>query len=107
MTTRRIPFADLSLQWREIREETLPVIENLFAESAFCLGRYVEGFERDIAAFLEVKHAIGVSSGTAALHVATVAAGIGPGDEVLVPAHTFIATLWGVIYAGARPVLCD
>jgi len=54
-----------------------------------------------------VAHAIGVNSGTSALHLALIVAGIGPGDEVLLPSHTFIATAWAVLYVGATPVLCD
>jgi dTDP-4-amino-4,6-dideoxygalactose transaminase len=103
----RIPFNDLSLQWREIARGAKLDFDEVFASSAFCLGPQVDAFEREIAEFLGVAHAIGVNSGTSALHLAMVAANIGPGDEVLVPAHTFIATVWGVIYVGARPVLCD
>ncbi len=102
-----VPFNDLSLQWQEIVEPAQAELAELFANSAFSGGRYVEAFERDIAGFLGTPHAIACSSGTAALHLAMVAAGIGPGDEVLVPAHTFIATLWPVLYVGATPVLCD
>ena len=103
----RIPFNDLSLQWREIARGAKLDFDEVFASSAFCLGPQVDAFEREIAEFLGVAHAIGVNSGTSALHLAMVAANIGPGDEVLVPAHTFIATVWGVIYVGATPVLCD
>lgn len=105
--TAGIPFNNLALQWREISPEANADIAELFVNSAFCQGRYVEAFERDIAAWLDTPHAIAVSSGTAALHLAMLAAGVQPGDEVLVPAHTFIATIWGVLYAGATPVLCD
>jgi dTDP-4-amino-4,6-dideoxygalactose transaminase len=103
----RIPFNDLAIQWREISREALRDFDEVFAKSAFCLGPQVEAFESEIADFLDVAHAIGVNSGTSALHLAMVAADIGPGHEVLVPAHTFIATLWGVVYVGATPVLCD
>src|ERR1700730_8421939 len=103
----RIPFNDLAIQWREISREALRDFDEVFANSTFCLGPQVDAFEREIAEFLGVAHAIGVNSGTSALHLAMVAANIGPGDEVLVPAHTFIATVWGVIYVGATPVLCD
>ena len=82
-------------------------IAQLFVNSAFSHGRYVEALEYDIAAWLDTPHAIAVSSGTAALHLAMLAAGVRPGDEVLVPAHTFIATIWCVLYVGATPVLCD
>ena len=105
--TSFVPFADLSIQWRQIRERALPDIERLFEASAFCLGPWVTEFESRIAAMLGTRHAVAVSSGSAALHLAVLAAGIGPGDRVLVPAHSFIGTLWGVVYAGAIPVFCD
>jgi dTDP-4-amino-4,6-dideoxygalactose transaminase len=102
-----VPFNDLSLQWRQIATEVRRDFEAVFETSAFCLGPQVEAFERDAAAYLDVPHAIAVKSGTAAMHLAMVAADIGPGDEVLVPSHTFVATIWGVLYVGATPVLCD
>jgi dTDP-4-amino-4,6-dideoxygalactose transaminase len=98
---------DLGCQWREIAADVLPEVQELFERSAFCLGPYVERFEDAFAAYLGVKHAVGVNSGTSALHLAYLAAGIGPGDRVLVPAHTFVATAWGLRYAGAVPVFCD
>jgi dTDP-4-amino-4,6-dideoxygalactose transaminase len=107
VTDQSVPFNDLSVQWREIADEVRRDFEGVFATSAFCLGPHVEAFEREVAAYLGVPHAIGVNSGTSALHLAVLAANLGPGDEVLVPAHTFIATLWAPIYAGATPVLCD
>ncbi len=64
-------------------------------------------FEEAFAAYLGVKHAVGVNSGTSALHLAYLVAGIGPGDRVLVPGYTFVATAWGVRYLGATPVFCD
>ncbi len=102
-----VPFVDLACQWAEIRDATLPEIDALFASSAFVLGPWVARFEREIADYLGVRHAVGVGSGTAALHIAFAAAGIGPGDRVLVPAHTFIGSIWGLLYLGAEPVLCD
>jgi dTDP-4-amino-4,6-dideoxygalactose transaminase len=102
-----VPFNDLSIQWREIAEDIRPHIEALFVRGTFSQGPDAEAFERDVGAYLDVPHAIGVNSGTSALHLAVVAAGIGPGDDVLVPSHTFIATIWAVIYAGANPILCD
>jgi dTDP-4-amino-4,6-dideoxygalactose transaminase len=105
--SERIPFNDLALQWREISSQALREFEEVFAKSAFCLGPHVDAFEKEIADFLGVEHAVAVNSGSSALHLAVVTANLGPGDEVLVPAHTFIATLWGVIYVGATPVLCD
>jgi dTDP-4-amino-4,6-dideoxygalactose transaminase len=71
------------------------------------LGEEVDGFEREFAAYCGVGHAVGVSSGTRALTLALIAAGIGPGDEVVVPAHAPITSALGVLHAGATPVLCD
>ena len=105
--TKRIPFADLSRQWKQIADAAIPDIHALFESSAFCLGPWVEQFEAEMAKYLGVRHAIGVNSGTSALHLAMIAAGIGPGDKVMAPAHTFIATLSPALYIGAVPVLCD
>jgi len=103
----RVPFTDLSIQWRQIEEKALPDIHRLFETGAFSLGPFVAQFEQAAGEYLGIAHAIGVNSGTSALHLALIAAGIGPGDKVLVPSHTFIATAWGVLYVGATPVLCD
>jgi dTDP-4-amino-4,6-dideoxygalactose transaminase len=103
----RVPFADLSLQWKEIERAARADIDTLFGTSSFCLGPFVERFDAAIADYLEVHHAIGVNSGTSALHLALIAAGVRAGDKVLVPANTFIATVWAVLYVGAVPVLCD
>jgi dTDP-4-amino-4,6-dideoxygalactose transaminase len=102
-----VPFNDLAIQWQEIEDEVRLELQALFERSAFSAGPFVKAFEDDIAGYLGVKHAIAVNSGTSALHLATLAADIGPGDEVLVPSHTFIATLWGLLYVGATPILCD
>jgi dTDP-4-amino-4,6-dideoxygalactose transaminase len=102
-----VPFTDLSFQWRQIEAKVLPDIHRLFEQSAFCLGPFVERFEQAAADYLGIAHAVGVNSGTSALHLALIAAGIGPGDKVLIPSFTFIATAWAVLYVGATPVLCD
>ena len=102
-----VPFVDLSIQWDQIEGEVMPDLAKLFKTSAYCLGPWATAFESQIAEYLGVKHAIAVSSGSAALHVATIAAGIKRGDKVLVPAHTFIGTIWGLLYEGAIPVFCD
>jgi dTDP-4-amino-4,6-dideoxygalactose transaminase len=103
----RVPFSDLSPQWREIADAARADIETLFATSCFCLGPFVDRFEAAVADYLGVSHAIGVNSGTSALHLALIAAGVRPGDKVLLPANTFIATVWAVLYVGAVPVPCD
>ena len=106
-TSARIPFSDLSLQWEIIKDGVMPELERLFETSAYVLGPNVERFEKNFAEYIGVRHAIAVNSGTSALHLATLAAGIGPGDKVLLPSHTFVATAWSVVYAGAQPVFCD
>lgn len=103
----KVPFVDLSLQWNELRATLLPELEALFEASAFSAGPWVARFEEAIAAYLEVPHAVAVNSGTSALHLAVITAGLRPGDRVLVPSHTFIGTVWGLIYHGAVPLLCD
>jgi dTDP-4-amino-4,6-dideoxygalactose transaminase len=102
-----VPFSDLGWQWRQIRAAALPELARLFEAGAFCLGPWTERFEAEIAEYLGVAHAVAVNSGTSALHLAVKVAGIGRGDKVLVPAHTFIGTVWGLLYEGATPVLCD
>jgi dTDP-4-amino-4,6-dideoxygalactose transaminase len=102
-----VPFTDLSFQWRQIEAKALPDIRRLFEQSTFCLGPFVERFEQAISDYLGIPHAIGVNSGTSALHLALIAAGIGPGDKVLIPSFTFVAAAWAVLYVGATPVLCD
>jgi len=102
-----VPFTDLSFQWRAIESAAMPDIKALFGASAYSLGPWVEKFERDVGRYLNVEHAIAVNSGTSALHLAAIVAGLGPGDEVLVPANTFVASAWAVRYVGAVPVFCD
>lgn len=103
----RVPFSNLSIQWRQVRADVMPDLERLFEQSAFCLGPWVEKFEKAVAAYLGAHYVVGVNSGTSALHLSLIAAGIRPGDHVLIPANTFIATAWAVLYAGGVPVLCD
>jgi dTDP-4-amino-4,6-dideoxygalactose transaminase len=103
----RVPFADPSLQWKKIADVARADLDTLFATSSFFLGPFVDRFETAVADYFEVRHAIGVNSGTSALHLAMIAAGVHAGDKVLVPANTFIATVWAVLYIGAVPVLCD
>ncbi|OCP19869.1 MULTISPECIES: DegT/DnrJ/EryC1/StrS family aminotransferase [unclassified Ensifer] len=102
-----VPFVDLSIQWNQVRADVMPDVERLFEANAFCLGPWASEFERRIADYLGARHAVAVSSGSAALHLAVIAAGIRRGDKVLVPAHTFIGTVWGLLYEGAIPVFCD
>ena len=103
----RIEFMDLSRQMAAHKTEYLAAVERVMDETAFSGGPYEAQFERDFAAYCDVPAAAAVSNGTHALFLAMKALGIGPGDEVIVPADTFIATAWGVSYNGATPVFAD
>jgi dTDP-4-amino-4,6-dideoxygalactose transaminase len=102
-----VPFMALSRQHAPLGDELREAFDRVMAADAFILGTEVDAFENDFAQFCEVEHCVGVASGTAALELALAAAGVGPGDEVIVPAHTFIATVLAVIHIGATPVFCD
>jgi dTDP-4-amino-4,6-dideoxygalactose transaminase len=103
----RVPFTRLDNGNPELLAELLDVVAGVAANAAFTLGAEVEGFESEFAAWCEAEHAIGVSSGTAALELALLGLGIGPGDEVIVPTNSFIATAEAVSATGATPVLVD
>lgn len=103
----RVPLIDLSAQYQTIRTEVDNAIAEVLASCQFILGPNVEMLEREISAYLGVKHAVGVGSGTDALLLVLKAYGIGPGDEVIVPAYTFFATVEAVMLVGATPVLVD
>jgi dTDP-4-amino-4,6-dideoxygalactose transaminase len=98
-----VPFLDLSLQHKAIRGQVLAALADTYDATRFCLGRDVEEFEKNFAAALGYPRVLGMNSGTSSLHVASVCAGVGPGDEVIVPAFTFISSAWGVCYTGAAP----
>src|SRR4051812_33635875 len=103
----RVPFVDLTRQHAPIEEELRAAFDRVVATNGFILGEEVAAFEADFAEYCDAAHCVGVASGTAALTLMMLASGIGPGDEVVVPAHTFIASALGVIHAGAKPVFCD
>lgn len=103
----KVPFLDLAQQHAGLRAEILAGIAAAYDGSRFCLGRDVEDFERHFCAALGYPHAVAMNSGTSPLHVASLLAGFGPGDEVITTPFTFISTAWGISYAGARPVFCD
>lgn len=105
--TREVPFVDLKRQHDQLSGELRAALDGVVMRNGFILGEDVERFEEEFAAFCDAGHCVGVSSGTAALTLALSAAGIGAGDEVIVPAHTYIASALGVVHAGATPVLCD
>lgn len=102
-----IPFVDLKAQYRAIKPEVSAAIERVLESCEFTLGSEVAAFETEFAAYCGAAHGIGVNSGTSALHLALLAAGIGPGDEVITVPFTFIATVSAIHYTGARPVFVD
>src|SRR5688572_2219635 len=103
----QIPFVDLQAQHHPLKEEIAQAIETIITDCNFILGQQVSAFEEAFARFIEVKHAIGVSDGLSALKLTLTALGVGHGDEVILPANTFIATALAVVQAGATPVLID
>jgi dTDP-4-amino-4,6-dideoxygalactose transaminase len=102
-----IPCLDLKEQHQSIKQELFAKWEQVFEKTAFSGGPFVEEFEKIFAPYCNAKYAVGVSNGTTALHLAMLALGIGQGDEVIIPADTFIATAWGPSHAGATPVFVD
>ena len=103
----RIPVLDLRPQTAELKPQLLEGFGRILDKNAYCLGPEVEAFERDFAAYCGVAHAVGVNSGTSALHLALLALGVGPGDEVITTPYTFVATAWAISYCGAKPVFAD
>jgi dTDP-4-amino-4,6-dideoxygalactose transaminase len=102
-----IPLVDLRAQYRSIADEIDDAIRRVVDSQRFILGPEVEQFEQAFASFVGTPSAVGVASGTAALHLSLVACGIGQGDEVITTAHTFMATGEAISHAGATPVLVD
>ncbi|MDF1582257.1 MAG: DegT/DnrJ/EryC1/StrS family aminotransferase [Methyloprofundus sp.] len=102
-----IPMVNLKAQYAEIKEEVEQGLAQTIENCSFILGPNVQGFEKEAAEYLGVKHAIGVASGTDALHLALLAEGIGEGDEVITSSFTFIATAEAICYVGAKPVFVD
>lgn len=102
-----VPFLDLAAQQAEIFAEVLPVWQHQLASAGFIGGSEVDAFEQEYAEYIGVEHVIGVSNGTDALELAYRAVGIGPGDEIIMPANTFIATAEAASRIGAIPVFVD
>jgi dTDP-4-amino-4,6-dideoxygalactose transaminase len=102
-----VPYFDLKAQYGGIRDEILGALDRACRDAAFILGPEVALFEREFATYCEAKHCVALNSGTSALHLALLAAGVGPGDEVITTPNTFIATAEAISYTGARPVFVD
>ncbi len=102
-----IPYLDLQAQYRSIKPEIDTAVLRVLDSTQYILGEEVAAFEREFAGYCQASEAIGVNSGTSALHLALLAAGIGPGDEVITVPFTFVATVSAIGYTGATPVFVD
>lgn len=103
----RVPFSDMPAQFAQVRYEVLDALVEVTESGGYILGPKVAAFEEAFAQAHRVKHCIGVNTGTSALHLALIAAGVGAGDEVITVPMTFIATSWAISYCGAKPVFVD
>lgn len=102
-----IPFVDIKAQYLSIKVEVDAAIQGVLDSCQFTLGSEVEAFEREFATYCQCTHGIGVNTGTSALHLALLAAGVGRGDEVITVPFTFVATVSAIDYTGATPVFVD
>jgi dTDP-4-amino-4,6-dideoxygalactose transaminase len=102
-----VPFLDLKTQYLQIREEILAAVTKVLDSTQFVLGSEVKALEEEYAAYVGAKAGIGVNSGTSALHLALLAGGVKPGDEVITVPHTFVATVAAIRYIGAKVVFVD
>src|SRR5687767_10630232 len=102
-----VPLLDLRAQFARLRDEVLQAVCDVAESATYVLGPRVAHFEEQFASYVGTKHCVGVNSGTSALHLALLGAGVGPGDEVITVPMTFIATSWGISYTGATPVYVD
>jgi dTDP-4-amino-4,6-dideoxygalactose transaminase len=102
-----VPFSDLKAQFARLRGEVLEALEQVAESASYVLGPRVAEFEEQFASYIGVKHCVALNSGTSAVHLAVLCAGVQPGDEVLTVPMTFVATSWGISYAGATPVYVD
>jgi dTDP-4-amino-4,6-dideoxygalactose transaminase len=103
----QVPLLDLKSQYRSIRPEIDLAVREVLESGSYVLGKKVQEFEVDFAESHRARHCVGLSSGTDANHLSLATLGIGPGDEVIVPVNTFVATVWGATLCGARPVFVD
>src|ERR1700686_1924092 len=102
-----IPLVDLKAQYQDVKAEIDAAVAAVLESGHFILGPEVQAFEREFSAYCDTPYAVGVNSGTSALHLALLAAGVGEGDEVITTAFTFVATVAAIRYTGARPAFAD
>src|SRR3970282_474709 len=104
---RQVPVVDLKTQYKSIKKEIDETIKRIVASSQFILGEDTSLFEKEFAKFHKTKYAVGLDNGSSALELGMRALGIGPGDEVITPANSFIASSSSISFTGAKPVLVD
>ncbi len=104
---KNIPLVDLTTQYESLKPQILDSIATVLGSMQLFMGPNTQAFEREFAAFTGAEHAIGVAEGTTALHLALMTCGVGPGDEVITVAHTFMATVEAIMLVGAKPVFVD
>jgi dTDP-4-amino-4,6-dideoxygalactose transaminase len=102
-----IPYCDLRAQYKSIKPEIDQAVSRVLESAEFVLGSEVEAFEQEFATYVGANHAVAMNSGTSALHLALLAAGVGPGTEVITVPFTFVATVAAIVYTGATPVFVD
>src|SRR5450755_1916085 len=107
MPNVKVPYLDLKAQYQSIKPEIDAAIAKVLDSCQFVLGSEVSGFEQEFAAYCGTAQCIALNSGTSALHLALLAAGVGAGDEVITVPFTFVASVAAVTYSGARPILVD
>jgi dTDP-4-amino-4,6-dideoxygalactose transaminase len=107
MANIKVPYLDLKAQYRSIKPEIDEAVARVLDSCQFVLGPEVAEFEKDFASYCGTSECIALNSGTSALHLALLAAGVGPGDEVITVPFTFVASVATILYAGAKPVLVD
>src|SRR5690348_10163513 len=105
MAGYRVPFVDMKEHYRRLEQEILDTTRSVLSRGDVILREQLRSFEKNFAALVGTRYAVGVNSGFDALHLSVRAAGIGPGDEVITVAHTFVATVAAVVHCGGTPVL--
>lgn len=102
-----IPLFDLQIQHQYLKKDIDKVFKKICATTSFSKGPYLDAFEKEFAKYVGTKYCVGVASGTDALHLSLHALGITKGDEVILPVNTFVATVYAILYVGAKPVFVD
>jgi len=105
--SQKVRFVEPDTQWQRLRSEMEPVILGTLAKGDLILRSQLKTFEKNLAEYVGTSHSVGLNSGFHALHLSLIAAGIGPGDEVITVAHTFLASISAIVLVGAKPVLVD